>query len=154
MAINFQPIKKTLKQHTLHAFYSWAAENGFTPMVYVVNNENCMVPPSLSKSPHFWLNLHPDAIRNYEETTDGIFFTARFSGNPFKVYIEWPSIIGVKVAENNDFATHLMDYPDDIQSTQSTQPTPIAAEQVAPPSQIQGKKPAFKPVVLSGGKDN
>jgi stringent starvation protein B len=151
MDLRFKEVKKTLKQHTLHAFYSWASENGFTPMVYVVNSGNCMAPPALLKSQNFWLNLHPEAIRSYEETADGIFFIARFSGNPFKVYLDWQSVIGFKVAENNDFSAHLIDYPEEVKTTKSET---VVAEQSLLATPIQAKKTVFKPVVLSGGKVN
>lgn len=87
--------------YVLRAYYEWALDNEFTPMIQVnldVNKDEISVPPQFSKDEEIVFNIGPEACGNLDIGNEYIDFDARFNGAPFHIHfpVENVQLIGCR----------------------------------------------------------
>lgn len=90
-----------LRPYLFRAIFDWTLENGFTPHMVVDAKQNGVdVPAGFVRDGQITLNIHPNAVRNFNATNDGIEFSARFNGEPFFVSVPMRAVSAVFAKEN------------------------------------------------------
>lgn len=74
--------RNNFKPYLINAFYTWAMDINFTPLIEVSNASKNKVPDSLKSKDTIIFNIHPSSVRNLIFGKDFIEFEARFSGEP------------------------------------------------------------------------
>ena len=84
--------KNTFKPYLINAFYTWAIDTGFTPLIEVEFHQDNQIPESLEDKNPIVFNIHPAATRNLIFSKDFIEFEAKFSNQLQKLSINNKSI--------------------------------------------------------------
>ncbi|MFK5970302.1 MAG: ClpXP protease specificity-enhancing factor [Candidatus Marithrix sp.] len=91
----------SIQPYLLRAFHDWIVDNGLTPYMLVdANYEDVAVPEQYVENSQIILNLSPTAVQNLLLDNDWVSFSARFSGQPFSVYVPIKAVLGVYAKEN------------------------------------------------------
>ncbi len=91
----------SIQPYLLRAFHDWIVDNGLTPYMLVdANYEDVAVPEQYVENGQIILNLSPTAVQNLLLDNDWVSFSARFSGQPFSVYVPIKAVLGVYAKEN------------------------------------------------------
>ena len=89
-----------LKYYLLRAAYDWAVDNGLTPHVIVdATAAGVQVPARHVANGRIVLNIHPQAVHRFEIDTQGIRFSARFSGHPQSVDVPIAALLALYARE-------------------------------------------------------
>jgi len=89
------------RPYLLRAFYEWIVDNNCTPYLVVdATMPGVKVPLQHVKDGQIVLNISPGAIGNLLLGNDAVTFNARFSGNPFALYIPQRSVLAIYAREN------------------------------------------------------
>lgn len=72
--------KNTFKPYLINAFYTWAMDINFTPLIEVSNSSINKIPSNLKDKENIIFNIHPGSIRNLIFGKDCIEFEAKFGG--------------------------------------------------------------------------
>lgn len=87
--------KNTFKPYLINAFYTWAIDTGFTPLIEVEIHQDNQIPEILKDKNPIVFNIHPSATRNLIFSKDFIEFEAKFSQQLQKLSIHNKSITRV-----------------------------------------------------------
>ncbi len=91
----------SIQPYLLRAFHDWIVDNGLTPYMLVdAKYEDVAVPEQYVENGQIILNLSPTAVQNLLLDNDWVSFSARFSGQPFSVYVPIKAVLGVYAKEN------------------------------------------------------
>ncbi|TXH94592.1 MAG: ClpXP protease specificity-enhancing factor [Rheinheimera sp.] len=89
------------RPYLLRAFYEWIVDNNCTPYLVVdATMPGVKVPLQHVKDGQIVLNISPGAVGNLLLGNDAVTFNARFSGNPFALYIPQRSVLAIYAREN------------------------------------------------------
>lgn len=88
------------KPYMIRAIHEWCGDNGLTPHLLVVVNEQARVPQAFVKDGEIVLNVNYAATQNLQMDNDAITFSARFSGVPHNMYIPIDTVRGIYAREN------------------------------------------------------
>ena len=89
------------RPYLLRAFYEWIVDNNCTPYLVVdATMPGVKVPLQHVKDGQIVLNISPGAIGNLLLGNDAVTFNARFSGNPFALYIPVTAVLAIYAREN------------------------------------------------------
>ncbi len=89
------------RPYLLRAFYEWIVDNNCTPYLVVdATLPGVKVPLQHVKDGQIVLNISPGAVGNLLLGNDAVTFNARFSGNPFALYIPQRSVLAIYAREN------------------------------------------------------
>lgn len=95
------PNMTSMQPYLLRAFYDWIVDNGLTPYMLVnAEYEDVAVPQQYVENGQIILNLSPTAVQNLILDNDLVSFSARFSGQPFSVYVPIEATLGIYAKEN------------------------------------------------------
>jgi stringent starvation protein B len=90
------------KPYLIRAIHEWCVDNGFTPHLSVVVDQNTRVPMEFVKDGQIVLNLAASATRNLTMDNDWVQFSARFGGVSRELHIPMSAVIGIFARENGE----------------------------------------------------
>ncbi len=88
------------KPYMIRAIHEWCVDNGLTPHLLVVVNEQTRVPKAFVKDGEIVLNVNYSATKDLHMDNDAIVFSARFSGTSHNMYIPINAVRGIYAREN------------------------------------------------------
>jgi stringent starvation protein B len=88
------------KPYLIRAIYEWCVDQGYTPHVAALVDENTSVPPGYARDGQIVLNLGPDATHQLMMGNDRITFQARFAGVAQSLSIPVANVVAVYAREN------------------------------------------------------
>lgn len=87
------------KPYFLRAMYEWCLDNGYTPHIVVAVDAYTRVPPGYVKDGEIVLNINFSATKDLLIGNEAVTFSARFSGNPFDIYVPVNTVKGIFARE-------------------------------------------------------
>jgi stringent starvation protein B len=104
------------RPYLIRAIHEWAIDNGFTPQIVVdAEVDGVQVPAAYVQDGKITLNIHPDAVSQFELGNEWILFAARFSGKHVEVGIPVQAVEAVFARETGQgivFNHEDPDFPD------------------------------------------
>lgn len=88
------------KPYLLRAIYDWCCDQGFTPHLAVIVDENVMVPAGYSREGQIVLNIGDGATAGLELGNEAITFQARFGGVAHSIYVPVSHVLAIYAREN------------------------------------------------------
>ena len=88
------------KPYLLRAIWEWCVDQGFTPYLATLVDEDTRVPPGYARDGQIVLNLSPDATGQLQMANDFISFQARFGGAAHSLVIPVANVIAIYAREN------------------------------------------------------
>ncbi len=88
------------KPYLLRAIWEWCVDQGFTPYLATLVDENTRVPPGYARDGQIVLNLSPDATGQMQMANDFISFQGRFGGVAHSLVIPVANVIAIYAREN------------------------------------------------------
>lgn len=119
--------------------YEWCLDNGYTPHLMVAVNSRTRVPPGYVKDGEIVLNINFSATKDLLIGNEAVTFSARFSGNPFDIYVPVDAVRGIFARENGQ---GMFFEPEETASSTTEGEPEGPPDQPDPPS--GNKKPALK----------
>lgn len=111
---------KPARPYLVRALYEWILANDLTPHLLIDPGQGVQVPPQAVRDGRITLNISPDAVRELKLDDDVITFEARFSGQPFSVFVPTEAVRGIYARENG----RGMLFPEDDNGPPPTDPDP------------------------------
>ena len=88
------------KPYLLRAIWEWCVDQGFTPYLATLVDENTRVPPGYASDGQIVLNLSPDATGQLQMDNEYISFQGRFGGVAHSLVIPVANVIAIYAREN------------------------------------------------------
>lgn len=88
------------KPYLLRAIWEWCVDQGFTPYLASLVDEDTRVPPGYARDGQIVLNLSPDATGQLQMANDFISFQARFGGAAHSLVIPVANVVAIYAREN------------------------------------------------------
>lgn len=88
------------KPYLLRAIYEWCVDQGLTPYLAAVVDDNTRVPPGSAQEGRIVLNVGPDATHELQMGNDEITFQARFGGVAHSLWIPVDNVLAIYAREN------------------------------------------------------
>ncbi len=88
------------KPYLLRAIWEWCVDQGFTPYLATLVDEDTRVPPGYARDGQIVLNLPPDATGQLQMANDFISFQGRFGGVAHSLVIPVANVIAIYAREN------------------------------------------------------
>ena len=88
------------RPYLVRALYDWCTDNGLTPYVAVLVNDNVQVPREYVKDGEIVLNISFDATSSLKISNDFIEFKARFAGKAREIMVPMSQVIAIYAREN------------------------------------------------------
>lgn len=88
------------KPYLLRAIWEWCSDNGFTPYVAVVVDENTRVPREFVRDGQIVLNVGPSATNKLQMGNEFIEFQARFGGVARELSVPVGQVAAIYAREN------------------------------------------------------
>lgn len=88
------------KPYLLRAIWEWCVDQGFTPYLATLVDEDTRVPPGYARDGQIVLNLSPDATGQLQMANDFISFQGRFGGVAHSLVIPVANVIAIYAREN------------------------------------------------------
>ena len=93
------------KPYLIRAIHEWCVDQGYTPYMTVIVDDNTKVPREYVKEGQIVLNLGPEATHQLAMGNDCITFSARFSGVAQALSIPIANIAAIFARENGQGMT-------------------------------------------------
>ena len=105
--------------------HEWMGDNTHTPHIVVDTSvDGVSVPVEHIKDGKIILNISDTAAHNLKLTNDAVSFRARFSGEPFDVWVPMQSVLGIYARETGQG----MIFSHDAETTEHIEPPEIQAD--------------------------
>lgn len=88
------------KPYLVRALHEWCTDNGYTPHLLVVVNQQTRVPAAYVKDGEIVLNVNYSATKDLHISDDGVTFSARFGGVSQNIYVPMAAVRGLFAREN------------------------------------------------------
>ena len=88
------------KPYLLRAIWEWCVDQGFTPYLATLVDEDTRVPPGYARDGQIVLNLSPDATGQLQMANDFLSFQARFGGAAHSLVIPVANVVAIYAREN------------------------------------------------------
>lgn len=88
------------KPYLLRAIHEWCLDNGLTPHLAVMVDEQVLVPQGYARDGQIVLNIGHDATSGLSLGNDAISFQARFGGVSHHLYIPVSHVVAIYAREN------------------------------------------------------
>jgi stringent starvation protein B len=88
------------KPYLLRAIYEWCTDNGYTPYLAVIVDENTRVPREFVKNGEIVLNISFTATSGLKMENDFINFAARFGGVARDISVPVDNVVAIYAREN------------------------------------------------------
>jgi stringent starvation protein B len=95
------PTSTSTRPYLIRALHEWCVENGFTPLITVLVDDNTQVPKEHVKGNEIVLNLSFDATSSLKLGNEYIVFKARFSGVARDIIVPVHRIVAIYARENS-----------------------------------------------------
>ncbi|WP_068545051.1 ClpXP protease specificity-enhancing factor [Thalassotalea crassostreae] len=113
------------KPYIVRAFYEWIVDNELTPYIAVdAHYPNVMVPEQHINDGQIILNISPESVGDIVMAGEVIEFNARFGGKLEHLYVPMEAIVAIYARENGVGSSFVVDYPEDIEDTETEQVKP------------------------------
>lgn len=93
------PTPISQKPYLLRALYEWCVDNGYTPYISVVVDENTRVPTEYVRSGEIVLNIGPLAANRLKIGNEQVDFSARFGGTARELSIPVQAVAAIYARE-------------------------------------------------------
>lgn len=92
------------RPYLIRAIYEWVLDNGLTPHILVAADaEGVEVPAQfVTEDGKITVNVSPSAVRDLELGNELISFSARFSGQPYQVFVPPGAVLALYARENGE----------------------------------------------------
>lgn len=88
------------KPYLIRAIHEWCLDQGFTPHIAAVVDENVLVPTGYARNGQIVLNIGPEATHQLVMGNEAITFQARFGGVAHSLYIPIGHVAAIYAAHN------------------------------------------------------
>ena len=88
------------RPYLIRALYEWCTDNGYTPFLAVLVNENVRVPMEFVKDGEIVLNISFDATSALSLGNDFIEFKGRFGGVARDIFVPVERVLAIYAREN------------------------------------------------------
>ncbi|ANQ84103.1 ClpXP protease specificity-enhancing factor [Azoarcus olearius] len=88
------------KPYLIRAIYEWCTDQGYTPYIAAVVDEETRVPPGYARDGQIVLNVGQDATHQLHMDNDLITFQARFNGVVHSLVIPVGNVVAIYAREN------------------------------------------------------
>lgn len=88
------------KPYLLRALWEWCVDQGFTPYLAAIVDEQTRVPPGYARDGQIVLNLSSEATGHLQMANDYVTFQARFGGVAHSLVIPVANVIAIYAREN------------------------------------------------------
>ena len=88
------------RPYLIRALYEWCTDNGYTPYIAVLVNDNVQVPREYVKDGEIVLNISFDATTSLKLGNDFIEFKARFAGTARDIMVPVTQVVAIYAREN------------------------------------------------------
>ena len=129
------------KPYLLRAVYEWCVDNGYTPYISVLVDEQTRVPMEYVRNGEIVLNIGPLAASRLQMGNDLIECTARFSGAVRELLVPVAAVASIYAGENGQGMSFELGKKETAKE--------VSGEEVAPPPDPKdpprtGTKPALR----------
>jgi stringent starvation protein B len=123
------------KPYLIRAIYEWCVDQGYTPHVAALVDENTSVPPGYARDGQIVLNLGPEATHQLMMGNERITFQARFGGVAHSLSIPVANVVAVYARENGHGMAFELEQEEGVDAdldaeteVQRTVPSPTSAQ--------------------------
>lgn len=88
------------KPYLLRAMYEWCVDQGCTPHLAVLVDDNVLIPPGYARDGQIVLNIGPEATNQLAMGNEAITFQARFAGVVHSIYVPVGHVCAIYAAQN------------------------------------------------------
>jgi stringent starvation protein B len=88
------------KPYLIRAIHEWCCDNGFTPYIAVLADQNTRVPREFVRDGQIVLNIGYDATGHLNIANEGITFQARFGGVAREISVPIGNVTAIYAREN------------------------------------------------------
>ena len=88
------------RPYLIRALYEWCTDNGYTPFIAVLVNENVRVPMEFVKDGEIVLNISFDATSALQLGNEYIEFKGRFGGVARDIFVPVDRVLAIYAREN------------------------------------------------------
>ncbi len=136
------------RPYLIRALYEWCTDNGYTPFIAVLVNENVRVPMEFVKDGEIVLNISFDATSALQLGNEYIEFKGRFGGVARDIFVPVDRVLAIYARENGQGMAFPMlaasDAGAEVGASESKL-TPVASMGPSEVSEPQGGAPTPKP---------
>lgn len=91
------------RPYLLRAIHEWICDNGLTSHLLVnANYPGVEVPWNFVEDGQIILNIAPGAVHGFVADNAGLYFSARFAGNPMDIVVPINAVLAVFARENGE----------------------------------------------------
>ncbi len=98
--MNFESDSTSTRPYLIRALFEWCVDQGLTPYLLVVVNENVRVPKEFIKNGEIVLNISPEATGGLQLGNEWIEFKARFGGVAREIFVPVEQVVAIYAKEN------------------------------------------------------
>jgi stringent starvation protein B len=98
--MNFDNDSTSTRPYLIRALFEWCVDQGLTPYLLVVVNENVRVPKEFIKNGEIVLNISPEATGGLQLGNEWIEFKARFGGVAREIFVPVEQVVAIYAKEN------------------------------------------------------
>ncbi|NMG66362.1 ClpXP protease specificity-enhancing factor [Azoarcus indigens] len=88
------------KPYLIRAIYEWCVDQGFTPYIAAMVDEQTRVPPGYARDGQIVLNVGADATHQLVMDNESISFQARFNGVAHSLLVPVGNVVAIYAREN------------------------------------------------------
>jgi stringent starvation protein B len=88
------------KPYLIRAIYEWCVDQGFTPYIAAMVDEETRVPPGYARDGQIVLNVGADATHQLVMDNEFISFQARFNGVAHSLLVPIGNVVAIYAREN------------------------------------------------------
>lgn len=89
------------RPYLIRAMHEWMVDNGETPHLLVdAEQDGVQVPGDYVQNGKIILNVSPTAVRGLSLANDGVFFNARFGGQPMEIFVPVAAVLAIYARES------------------------------------------------------
>ena len=148
------------KPYLIRAIHEWCVDQGFTPYLAAIVDENTRVPPGYARDGQIVLNLSSEATHQLNMANDFISFQARFGGVAQSLLIPVANVMAIYARENGQGMAFEAEVPErsdetgdvaEVEDTSGLTTAPLTGTPKPTPVADEGVPPTQKP---TGGRGN
>jgi len=133
------------KPYLLRAIYEWCTDNGYTPYLAAMVDNQTQVPMEFVKNGEIVLNISFSATSGLKMDNDFIHFHARFAGVSREIFVPVDNVVAIYARENGQgMAFEVTRKPESVEPPAAPQAEPPTLTAV-PSSQTESPETAIDP---------
>lgn len=133
------------KPYLLRAIYEWCTDNGYTPYLAAMVDNQTQVPMEFVKNGEIVINISFSATSGLKMDNDFIHFHARFAGVSREIFVPVDNVVAIYARENGQgMAFEVTRKPESVEPPAAPQAEPPTLTAV-PSSQTESPETATDP---------